>query len=92
MGPYILVFAGVIFTSVAFGKALATLDRAYRRLTDGPQRPLHHAHLRASGQEKLERPKTGPVGTVMAVSVIVALSALVVWVVATGHPFVPVPL
>src|SRR5437588_5426844 len=87
MGPYLLLFAGVIVTSLALARFLAGLDRAYRRLGDKPQRRVHHAFLRASGQEKLERSDSGPLGIVMTLSVIAALVALVAWVLHTGQPF-----
>ena len=92
MGPYILLFAGVILTSVVLGRLLAGLDRAYRSLSGEPTRRLHHAVLRASGQEKLERPHAGPLGVVMTISVILALIALVTLILVTGRPFVPIPV
>ena len=91
MGPYIVLFAGVIVTSVVLGRILAALDRAYRSLRHDPIRRRHHAFLRASGQERLERATSGPLGIVMTISVIAAMSALVVWLLITGHPFVPIP-
>ena len=92
MGPYLLLFAGVILTSVALGRLLAGLDRAYRRTSHQPPRRRHHAFVRASGQERLERADAGPLGIVMTISVILALIALLAWIVSTGHPFIPIPL
>jgi hypothetical protein len=92
MGPYILLFAGVILTSVVLGRMLAGLDRAYRSLSGEPTRRLHHAVLRASGQERLERPQAGPLGAVMTISVILALIALATVILVTGQPFVPIPV
>jgi hypothetical protein len=71
---------------------LAGLDRAYRNLSGEPPRRLHHAVLRASGQERLERPQAGPLGVVMTISVILALIALVTLILVTGRPFVPIPV
>jgi hypothetical protein len=92
MGPYYLLFGGLILTSVVLARMLGALDRAYRRLDGEPQRRLHRAYLRASGQDRLERPKAGPLGVVMTISVILALGVLVGWIVSTGRPFVPFPL
>jgi hypothetical protein len=91
MGTYIFLFAGLIVTSLVLGRMLAGLDRAHRRLANQRQRHLHHAFLRASGQERLERADTGPLGVVMTVSVILALIALVAWPLSTGRLFDPIP-
>jgi hypothetical protein len=92
MGPYLLLFAGVIVTSIVLARTLAGLDRAYRGTGDEPPRRVHHAFLLASGQEKHERASTGPLGIVMTVSVLVAAAALLAFIVVTGQPFVPLPL
>ena len=91
MGPYVLLFAGILVTTIALARVLGALDRAYRRLVDAPRRHLHRAWLRSSGQEQLERPDAGPLGIVMAVSVGVAVVALVVAILLSGHPFEPIP-
>jgi hypothetical protein len=91
LGPYILLFAGITATSVLLARTLAELDRAYRKLSRRPQRRQHAAHLRASGQEKLERPDSGPLGIVMTLSVVLAAAGFAAWLITTGHPFVPTP-
>jgi hypothetical protein len=92
MGPYLMLFGGVIVTSVGLGRILAALDCAYRRVGHEPRRRMHRAFLLANGQEKYERPSAGPLGIVMAVSVLVAAIALVACIVIAGQPFIPLPL
>jgi hypothetical protein len=92
LGPYALLFAGILLTSLALGRVLADADRAYQRVARIPNKRLHRSWLRANGQQKLERPNTGPLGVVMAVSVIACLTALAAFVVVSGHPFEPLPV
>lgn len=92
LGPYMLLGAGLIASSVALTWVLARLDRAYRSLSEKHPRHLHNAVLRASGQERLEKAQAGPLGVVMTISVALAFVVLIVWVESTGHPFIPIPL
>jgi hypothetical protein len=91
LGPYGLLFAGIMLTTIVLTRVLGSCDRAYQRLAHPPNRYLHRAWLRSSGQEELERPKAGPLGVVMAASVIAALIALVAVILLSGHPFEPIP-
>ena len=91
LGPYALLFAGILLTTIALARVLGALDRGYGRLAEAPGRRVHRAWLRSSGQEQLERPAAGPLGIVMAASVIAAGLALVVAIVLSGHPFEPIP-
>jgi hypothetical protein len=92
LGPYVLLFGGILITTIVLARLLGILGRLYGRLARVPERRLHRAWLRSSGQEKLERPATGPVGVVMAVSVIAAVIALVTYVLLSGRPLEPIPL
>jgi hypothetical protein len=92
LGPYALLFGGILLTSVTLARLLGAADRAYQRLAGTPARRLHRSWLRARGQERRERPETGPLGVVMAVSVIAALIALVTYVLLSGRPLEPIPL
>lgn len=91
LGPYALLFGGVVLTSVVLGRLLAAADRAYLALARVPQPRVHQAWLRASGQQKRERETGGPVVIVMTISVIAAVVCLVAWFVVSGHPFEPIP-
>jgi hypothetical protein len=92
LGPYALLFGGILLTSVTLARLLGAADRAYQRLARTPARRLHRSWLRARGQERRERHETGPLGVVMAVSVIAALIALVTYVLLSGRPLEPIPL
>jgi hypothetical protein len=91
LGPYALLFAGILVTTVVLTRVLGSCDRAYQRLAHARNRRLHRSWLRSSGQEQLERPKAGPLGVVMVVSVIAALIELVGVILLSGHPFEPIP-
>jgi hypothetical protein len=91
MTPYLLLFGGFVITSVVLARVLAAADRAYLALAGAPRRRVHHAWLRASGQQKRERAAGGPVVIVMTISVIAAVICVAVWFVVSGHPFEPVP-
>jgi hypothetical protein len=91
LGPYALLFGGILLTTVALARVLGATDRAYQRLAGTPLRRVHRSWLRSRGQERRERPDAGPLGIVMAVSVIAALIALVAYMVISGRPLEPVP-
>ncbi len=91
LGPYALLLAGILFTTIVLTRLLGSCDREYQRLAHAPNRRLHRSWLRSSGQQKLERPQAGPIGVVMAVSVLVALIALIAVILLSGHPFEPIP-
>jgi hypothetical protein len=91
MGPYLLILVGLPASMVVIGKVLATLDRAFSRVTgwDPNDRPLHTSwHESLSGERGSQRRRT-VLDVVMIVSVVVAGSAFVVWFFLFAHPGMP---
>ncbi len=89
MGAYLLVFAGRVATVVVLGKTLGYLTRCQGAMTG--RRPAGRDQtvwLRSHRGERNVQRDHGVLGTVMAVSVSVALLALGVWFfLFAGSPF-----
>jgi hypothetical protein len=91
MGPYLFILIGLPASMVIIGKVLATLDRAFSRVTgwDPNDRPLHAPwHESLSGERGSQRRRT-VLDVVMIVSVVVAGSAFAVWFFLFAHPGMP---
>ncbi len=89
MGAYLLVFAGIVVTIVVLGKTLGYLNRVHGTLTGrmAPRRDQTVWMRSHRGERNVQR-EHGVLGTVMAVSVSVALLALGVWFFFfAGSPF-----
>jgi hypothetical protein len=86
MGPYALMLAGITATAIAVGKGLATLNRLYGTVTGNEPTvkvilPWRRS-LRGGRSRKRETDGRLPVtvlDVVMVISVVVAVSALVIW-------------
>lgn len=91
MGPYLLLLAGIILTSVALGKGLSALNRAYGRLIGREptvrvivpwRRSLRD--VRHGGGEDPGRVPVSLLDVVMVISVLAALIAFGTWYVVTN--------
>ena len=86
-GPYLMVLFGLIVLMTAMGMLLGALDRAYIRVTrtedEGPiPRP---AWLKSVRGERGSTQRQTILGTVMAISVMVALAASAIWFTFFAH-------
>ncbi len=80
LGPYMLVLVGTIATIVAIGKSLGYLNRVHGRLTGRmPKRREQTVWMRSMRGEREVRREHGVLGTVMAISVSIALTAMGIW-------------
>lgn len=80
MGPYGLMLAGIIATSIVIAKLLAALNRRYAAVMGSSDVNLHIAWLRGLGGEHEKRIRTVSVlDVVMVVSVLIAAIMLAVW-------------
>lgn len=80
LGPYMLVLVGTIATVVVLGKTLGFLNRVHGRLTGRmPRRREQTVWMRSMRGERDVRREHGVLGTVMAISVTIALVAMGIW-------------
>ena len=88
-GAYLLVLAGTVATVVVLGKALGYLNRVHGALTGRmPPRRDQTVWMRSMRGERDARRDHGVLGTVMAVSVSIALVAMGIWFFFfAGSPF-----
>ena len=89
LGLYLVVLAGTIATVVVLGKALGWLNRVHGAMTGRmPARRDQTVWMRSHRGERNVQREHGVLGTVMAVSVSVALVALGIWFFFfAGSPF-----
>jgi hypothetical protein len=81
LGPYVLLLAGIIATSIVLAKCLSALNRLYGRVDGGePTIALHMAWMRMRGGEhERDLRRTSVLDVVMVVSVMVAGTAFLIW-------------
>lgn len=80
LGPYMLVLVGTIVTVVLLGKALGVLNRVHGQMTGRmPRRREQTVWMRSMRGEREVRREHGVLGTVMAISVSIALVAMGIW-------------
>ena len=80
LGPYLLVLAGMIATIVVLGRALGHLNRLHGALTGRmPSRRDQTVWMRSMRGERDVRREHGVLGTVMAISVSIALVLFGFW-------------
>ena len=80
MGPYLLIIFGLPIGMVAIGKALASLDRRYARITHTEHEgPVRRPWLKSMRGERGSDHQRTVLDVVMIVSVGVALLLLALW-------------
>ena len=91
MGPYALLLAGIVVTSVAIGKGLSSLNALYGRVTGTTPTvrvilPWRRS-LRGGRSQQRETDGTLPVSVldvIMVISVVIAVASLAAWFVITN--------
>ena len=80
MGPYLLIIFGLPIGMVAIGKALASLDRRYARVTHTENKaPIRRPWLKSMRGERGSDHRRTVLDVVMILSVGVALALLALW-------------
>ena len=89
LGAYLLVLLGMIASTVVLGKTLGYLNRVHGAMTGRmPARRDQTVWMRSHRGERTVQRDHGVLGTVMAVSVSVALVAMGIWFFfLAGSPF-----
>jgi hypothetical protein len=89
MGPYVLAVVGVVLTGVALGKLLARLNRLYGEVTGTAPTvriivPWRRSLRSGRGPDEDAKVPVSLLDVVMVVSVLIAVTAFVLWFLITN--------